>query len=329
MIGLLCDESGVPISVEVFTGNTQDTCTFASQIKKVAERFGGGEVTFVGDRGMIKSEQVKELGTHGFHYITAITKPQIETVLKGGLIQMDLFDQGLAEGLELGAGLGRLGRVREALDQVVEVLGALRRGVYASTALIAVLSFIYIYFTIGTGFLGVWGALIVGLVAGNVIGYFTEYYTSDSYKPTRSLADQTLTGPATLIIGGLSLALNRAYVVHWGLALAAFMGYALFAIGLALAVGSFARSTLQLSMWSVVLILLLVIPQLFYKESNLKAGIRMVLTWFPSSALASLFRFSCSTDVTSAQLWPNLAIAVVSIGIVFGLVVWKVRRSDQ
>lgn len=97
VIGLLCDESGVPISVEVFTGNTQDPRTFASQIKKVAERFGGGEVTFVGDRGMIKSEQVKELGTHGFHYITAITKAQIETLLKGGLIQMDLFDQGLAE----------------------------------------------------------------------------------------------------------------------------------------------------------------------------------------------------------------------------------------
>ena len=97
VIGLLCDESGVPISVEVFTGNTQDTRTFASQIKKVAERFGGGEVTFVGDRGMIKSEQVEELGAHGFHYITAITKPQIETLLKGGLIQMDLFDQGLAE----------------------------------------------------------------------------------------------------------------------------------------------------------------------------------------------------------------------------------------
>ena len=97
VIGLLCDESGVPISVEVFTGNTQDTRTFASQIKKVAERFGGGEVTFVGDRGMIKSEQVEELGIHGFHYITAITKPQIETLLKGGLIQMDLFDQGLAE----------------------------------------------------------------------------------------------------------------------------------------------------------------------------------------------------------------------------------------
>jgi K(+)-stimulated pyrophosphate-energized sodium pump len=62
-----------------------------------------------------------------------------------------------------------------------------------------------VYFTIGTAFLGVWGALFVGLVAGNVIGFFTEFYTSDSYRPTKSLADQSLTGPATLIIGGLSL----------------------------------------------------------------------------------------------------------------------------
>jgi K(+)-stimulated pyrophosphate-energized sodium pump len=74
-------------------------------------------------------------------------------------------------------------RAKEDASQV-KLLGALRRGVYTSTALIAVLSFLYIYFTIGVGFLGVWAALIVGLVAGNVIGFFTEYYTSDSY-PTK------------------------------------------------------------------------------------------------------------------------------------------------
>ena len=95
-------------------------------------------------------------------------------------------------------------RAKEDASQV-KLLGALRRGVYTSTALIAILSFLYIYFSIGTAFLGVWGALIVGLIAGNVIGFFTEYYTSDSYRPTKALADQTLTGPATLIIGGLSL----------------------------------------------------------------------------------------------------------------------------
>jgi transposase len=97
VIGLLCDESGTPLSVEVFAGNTKDTGTFAEQVKKAAARFGGNEVTFVGDRGMIKSEQIKDLGNYGFHYITAITKPQVETLLKSGLIQMDLFDQKLAE----------------------------------------------------------------------------------------------------------------------------------------------------------------------------------------------------------------------------------------
>jgi len=97
VIGLLCDQTGRPLSIEVFTGNTQDTATVASQIQKVARRFGGGEVTFVGDRGMIKNHQVAELTEQGFHYITAITKPQIESLLDQGIIQMTLFDQPLAE----------------------------------------------------------------------------------------------------------------------------------------------------------------------------------------------------------------------------------------
>ena len=97
VIGLLCDEEGEPLSVEVFAGNTQDTRTVAAQIRKVAARFGGGEVTFVGDRGMIKSAQIEELGREGFHYITAITKAQIGTLLRNGTFQMDLFDRELAE----------------------------------------------------------------------------------------------------------------------------------------------------------------------------------------------------------------------------------------
>jgi hypothetical protein len=91
VIGLLCDEHGRPISTEVFRGNTQDTKTFAAQVKKASERFGCERVTFVGDRGMIKSGQVAELARVGFHYITAITKPQIETLLAAGLLQMELF----------------------------------------------------------------------------------------------------------------------------------------------------------------------------------------------------------------------------------------------
>ena len=132
-----------------------------------------------------------------------------------------------------------------------------------------------------------------------------------------------------LIIGGLALALFSLYIVNWALALAAFLGYALLAIGVGLLVGSFIKSMKQLGSWMLVLALVLMIPPLFYMSSNLKAGIRMVLTWVPTSTLASLFRFSCTTGATVAQILSNLAVAMASIVIVFGLVIWKVRRFDR
>jgi Transposase DDE domain len=97
VIGLLCDEDGHPVSIEVFPGNTQDPQTFAAQLAKVKTRFGVPDITFVGDRGMIKGQQIADLAQQGFHYITAMTKPQIEKLLRTGTFQMDLFDQELAE----------------------------------------------------------------------------------------------------------------------------------------------------------------------------------------------------------------------------------------
>ena len=96
VIGLLCDEYGDPVSVEVFSGNVQDPKTFAPQVSKIAERFGCWRVTFVGDRGMIKSAQIEQL-PEGFHYITAITKPQIRSLMQQGVIQLDLFDKDICE----------------------------------------------------------------------------------------------------------------------------------------------------------------------------------------------------------------------------------------
>ena len=97
VIGLLCDDQGEPVSAEVFTGNTLDPQTFGAQVKKVAERFGCERVTFVGDRGMIKTAQVEDLAEVGFHYITAITKPQIRSLIKKGVFQLELFDQQLCQ----------------------------------------------------------------------------------------------------------------------------------------------------------------------------------------------------------------------------------------
>jgi hypothetical protein len=97
VMGLLCNGGGRPLSIEVFAGNTQDPKTFTPQVKKVAKRFGGRGITFVGDRGMIKSQQIEALGERQFHYITAITKPQIEALLKSDVLQLGLFDETLAE----------------------------------------------------------------------------------------------------------------------------------------------------------------------------------------------------------------------------------------
>jgi transposase len=98
VVGLLCDDLGYPLSIEVFKGNTSDVKTMPQQIKKVAERFGGSDVTFVGDRGMIKCTVIDLLEQHdGFHYITALTVPQIETLMKNGLIQLSLFDNDVVE----------------------------------------------------------------------------------------------------------------------------------------------------------------------------------------------------------------------------------------
>jgi transposase len=92
VIGLLCAADGTPVAVRVFRGNTSDVQTFAAQVAKLATDFGCEQVTMVGDRGMIKSAQVQELQEVGFSYITAITKPQIRSLLKDGAIQLGLFD---------------------------------------------------------------------------------------------------------------------------------------------------------------------------------------------------------------------------------------------
>lgn len=84
------------------------------------------------------------------------------------------------------------------------LLKALRRGTYVSSFIVVVTTFFAIRSLLGPGSMGIYWAVIVGLVAGLVIGFSTEYYTSSSYSPTRAVSSTALTGPATVIIGGLS-----------------------------------------------------------------------------------------------------------------------------
>ncbi|WP_295765254.1 sodium-translocating pyrophosphatase [uncultured Oscillibacter sp.] len=86
------------------------------------------------------------------------------------------------------------------------LLKSLRTGTYTAAILAAVLAAPLTYWILGSW--GVYIAILCGLIGGCAIGYFTEYYTSDTYKPTQELAAASETGSATIIIGGISLGLK-------------------------------------------------------------------------------------------------------------------------
>lgn len=86
-----------------------------------------------------------------------------------------------------------------------QLLSSLSRGTNFSAIIIAVISFPLVYFILGKENWAVYFAILAGLVAGVLIGKSTEYYTSDSFKPTKNLAATSETGTATIIIGGLSV----------------------------------------------------------------------------------------------------------------------------
>jgi K(+)-stimulated pyrophosphate-energized sodium pump len=94
-------------------------------------------------------------------------------------------------------------RSKEEASQGV-LLAALRKGVITSSVLVAIFSLPLVVITLGWQNLGVYWAVLSGLVAGVLIGFSTEYYTSSNFKPTRDIADASLTGPATVIISGIS-----------------------------------------------------------------------------------------------------------------------------
>ncbi len=100
---------------------------------------------------------------------------------------------------------------REEANQGV-LLAALRKGVFTSSLIVAVISYFLVKFTLGSEHLGVYWSVLTGLVAGVLIGLCTEYYTSSNFKPTQSIADSSVTGPATVIISGMAVGMMSTAV---------------------------------------------------------------------------------------------------------------------
>ncbi|MBK7107067.1 MAG: sodium-translocating pyrophosphatase [Ignavibacteriae bacterium] len=95
-------------------------------------------------------------------------------------------------------------RTKEGATQK-ELLNSLSKGMNLSSLLIVIFSFIILNLLQLENATGIWGSIVVGLVTGIVIGKATEYYTSQSYPPTQSIAESAKTGPATVIISGLGV----------------------------------------------------------------------------------------------------------------------------
>ncbi len=98
-------------------------------------------------------------------------------------------------------------RTGESIDQK-QLLKALSRGTNLSAIAIAIIALPVVWLVLGKENLGLYVAIVSGLLAGVLIGKSTEYYTSDSYKPTKKLASTSETGSATIIIGGLGLGMK-------------------------------------------------------------------------------------------------------------------------
>ncbi len=95
-------------------------------------------------------------------------------------------------------------RTKEGATQK-NLLRALSRGTNFSAVIIAIIALPLVWYLLGKDSIGLYFAILSGLIAGVLIGQATEYYTSDSYRPTKKLAGKSETGSATTIIGGLSL----------------------------------------------------------------------------------------------------------------------------
>lgn len=130
-----------------------------------------------------------------------------------------------------------------------ELLKSLRVGVYVSSAIIIVVSFLLVKALLPNN-LGLFVSIIVGLIAGNVVGFFTEYYTAAEYRPTQWVAEQSKTGPATVIIGGLAVGMQSTLIPVVTVVISIMLSFG-FAGGFGTEVSSFSQGLYGIALASV------------------------------------------------------------------------------
>lgn len=94
VFGVVTDEAGRPVAVEVYPGNTSDAATVESQVRKLRGRFNLSRVVVVGDRGMLTQARIREnIEPRGLEWISALRAPAIKSLAQKKVIQPSLFDE--------------------------------------------------------------------------------------------------------------------------------------------------------------------------------------------------------------------------------------------
>ena len=94
LYGLLTDQAGRPVAVQVYPGNTGDPTTVGDQVDKLRERFSLSRVVIVGDRGMLTQAQIQKLKQHpGLGWISSLRSPAIRSLVQNGQLERSLFDE--------------------------------------------------------------------------------------------------------------------------------------------------------------------------------------------------------------------------------------------
>ncbi|MBS3944835.1 MAG: sodium-translocating pyrophosphatase [Melioribacter sp.] len=111
-----------------------------------------------------------------------------------------------------------------------DLLKSLNRGINFSSILIVIFSYIIVKMLGFDNATGIWGSIVTGLVSGIIIGKATEYFTAYEYKPTKFVAENAKTGPATVIISGLGVGMMSTAIPVLAVCVAIILAY-LFASG--------------------------------------------------------------------------------------------------
>jgi ABC-2 type transport system permease protein len=132
-----------------------------------------------------------------------------------------------------------------------------------------------------------------------------------------------------LILTGLTLLINQAVIVQWGLTLLTALVSMLFSVALGLMLGLFFDQRQQLNMWSMTIMMIILIPAfLSIMEPISPKLLRDVLNWTPAMALVKAFRFSFSQGATPTQIATNLGLVLGCTVLIFAVIVWKIERSS-